>query len=73
MSFEELEAAVLSLDLKGRARLAERLLKSLESLTEEENDRLWAEEAERRDRSLDNGTAKGRPAEEVFRDLRARS
>lgn len=38
MSIDELEAAVLKLDPKARARLAERLLDSLEGLTPAEND-----------------------------------
>ncbi|MDP2391466.1 MAG: addiction module protein, partial [Acidobacteriota bacterium] len=48
MSIEELEAAALKLEPKSRARLAERLLESLEQLSPEENARIWAEEAERR-------------------------
>ena len=49
MSVEEIEAQALQLDPKDRARLAAKLLASLETLSEQENDRLWAEEAERRD------------------------
>ena len=37
-----------------------------------ENARLWAEEAERRDRAWDADPAIGIPAAEVFRDARAR-
>jgi len=49
MSIKEIEAAALKLVPKDRARLAGKLLESLEDLSEEENDRLWAQEAERRD------------------------
>ena len=38
----------LSLDIRNRAALAQRLLASLEELSEEEAERLWAEEAQRR-------------------------
>lgn len=38
----------LSLDVHDRAKLAERLLASLDDLDEQEADRLWAEEAQRR-------------------------
>ena len=38
----------LSLDVHDRAALAQRLLASLEELSEEEADRLWADEAQRR-------------------------
>jgi hypothetical protein len=71
MSTEELEAEALKLVLRERARLAERLL-SLENLSDEENARLWAEEAERRDRAWDASPSIGRPADDVFRDARAR-
>jgi hypothetical protein len=68
----ELEAEALKLDLNDRARLAEKLLESLETLTEEENERVWFEEAARRDADLDADAAKGRRAEDVLRDARAR-
>lgn len=70
MSIEELEAAALKLEPSQRARLAERLLDSLENLTPEENARLWAEEAQRRSDALDAGTLHSRAAEDVFRDAR---
>lgn len=72
MSIDELEAAVLKLDPKARARLAERLLDSLEGLTPAENDRIWAEEAQRRSDALDAGSMASQPAEAVFREARAR-
>lgn len=72
MSVEDVEAAALSLDPRDRAHLARRLLVSLESLSAEEIDRLWAEEAARRDEALDAGSLASRPAEQVFRDARAR-
>jgi hypothetical protein len=71
MSAEELEVEALKLAPQDRARLAERLLRSLESLSDEENARLWAEEAQRRDQAWDADTI-GRPAVDVFRDARAR-
>jgi hypothetical protein len=72
MGIRELEEAALSLEPKARARLAGRLLESLDDLTPEENARLWAEEAERRAAALDAGSLASRPAESVFRDARAR-
>ena len=53
MSVEEIEAQALKLGPKARARLAGKLLESLEDLSDEENEQLWAEEAERRDAELD--------------------
>ncbi len=72
MSIDELEADALKLDPSARARLEERLLESLETLSEEENARLWAEEAERRDRAWDPTASQGRPASDVFGDARGR-
>jgi hypothetical protein len=71
MLIDELEAAALQLDLSGRARLAHRLIESLDELSPEEHLRLWAEEAERRADEMDAGTAEGIPAEDVFREMEA--
>ena len=72
MTIDDLEAAVLQLEPKARARLAERLLDSLEELSPEENARIWAEEAERRAAAIDAGMLSSRPADEVFREAWAR-
>ena len=55
----------LSLHVHDRAALAERLLASLEELSEEEAERLWAEEAQRRLEEYRAGRAKAVRAEEV--------
>lgn len=70
MSTDELETEALKLSPQDRARLAERLLESLESLSDAENARLWAEEAARRDAAWNEESA--RPAARVLRDARAR-
>ncbi|TKC94087.1 addiction module protein [Polyangium fumosum] len=70
MNLTELEIEALKLDPADRARLAERLLESLETLSEQENQVVWAEEAARRDADFD--AAKGRSAEDVLRDVRSR-
>jgi putative addiction module component (TIGR02574 family) len=72
VNLTELEAEALKLDPANRARLAERLLESLETLSEQENQQVWLDEAARRDADLEADPSKGRPAEEVFRDARAR-
>lgn len=72
MSIDELEAAALRLEPRDRARLAERLLDSLEVLSPEENDRLWAEEAQRRAEAVDAGVLSSRLAGDVFRDAKSR-
>jgi hypothetical protein len=72
MSTEELEVEALKLAPRDRARLAERLLQSLEDLSDEENAKLWAEEAQRREQAWDADLSIGRSAADVFRDARAR-
>lgn len=72
MSIDEIESAALKLAAADRARLAERLLESLEQLSAEENAKLWAEEAIRRDKEWDADPTSGRPARDVLRDAHAK-
>ena len=72
MTTDQVENEALKLRPEARAELAEKLLRSLEDLSDEEIQRLWAEEAVRRDAELDSGTASMRDAEDVFKDARAR-
>jgi hypothetical protein len=72
MTLEELEAEILRLAPTARAKLAERLLRSLDMLSDEENERLWAEEALRRHNELKDGSVSPRPADEVLRCARER-
>ncbi len=61
----ELLRQALNLDVRDRATLAERLLASLDELTEKEAEHLWAEEAQRRLEEYRAGRAKAVPSEEV--------
>jgi putative addiction module component (TIGR02574 family) len=70
---EDIIAEALHLPIKQRAELASRLLDSLDELSEEESDRLWAEEAERRYADYKAGNIDAVPADEVFARLRSRS
>lgn len=72
MSIDELESEAMKLDPKARARLAGKLLESLEALSEKENERLWAEEADRRDSGSDSDQNGDRSADDVLRDARGR-
>ena len=72
MNIDEFEAAALKLPPVVRARLAAKLLESLESLSDEENLLLWAAEAQRRDEAWDAAGTTGQAAEDVFRDARSR-
>jgi hypothetical protein len=70
MSIEELEAEALKLTPQARAKLAGKLLESLEGLSEAENERLWLDEAERRDADLDRASDGSRSADVVFSEAR---
>ena len=63
----EILKSALSLEVRDRATLAERLLASLEEITEEEAEQLWAEEAERRLNEYRAGRAEAVPADEVHK------
>ena len=71
MSTKEIEAAVLRLVPRDRARLAGKLLESLEDLSDEENEAIWAQEAERRDAAW-NSSDPGKSAKTVLRRARTR-
>lgn len=73
MKLAEIESAALRLDARSRARLAERLLGSLDDLSEAEIEELWLDEAERREQEWDAGEVEGIPAEQVLRELRSNS
>jgi putative addiction module component (TIGR02574 family) len=57
---------------RERAHLAETLLRSLEPEQDEGVEEAWEAEIARRVEEIRSGTAQGRPAEDVFRDVRAR-
>ena len=52
--------------------MASELLASLDNISEEENEQLWLEEAERRYSEYKAGRIKAVPAEEVFERVRSR-
>ncbi len=70
----KVEDEALQLSEKERARLAVRLLASLEEEAEspEEVEKLWLAEAEQRFEELRTGVVRGMPARDVFAQLRAK-
>lgn len=72
MNIDELKAEVLRQDPQTRAYLARELLASLDALSEADIEKLWLNEAIRRDEELDSGTARAYPADEVLSRVRAR-
>jgi hypothetical protein len=68
-TLDRLEAEAMKLGARSRAALARKLLESLDSGEDRTTERLWFEEAERRERKLDEGEARTIPAREVLRRL----
>ncbi len=70
LSREELKAAALKLSEDDRFILSEELRATIPP--DPDYERAWMDEIERRIADFDAGRTKGIPAEEVFRELRAR-
>lgn len=70
MSTQELEAHLLRLSRHERARLAQKLIASLDE--DDEIEQSWTEEAERRYEDLRSGSIDALPAEQVFAEVRSK-
>ena len=74
-TFDALASEALNLPTTERAKLAQVLLHSLDQDAEEdpvEVEKAWLDEIERRMKDVRAGNVSGRPAEEVFAELRAK-
>jgi putative addiction module component (TIGR02574 family) len=71
MDPQTVEQEALLLPQEDRAKLAQKLLLSLDTLSEEESKQAWLVEADRRARELDNGNVQPISAEEVRRKARS--
>ena len=67
----ELESRVLKLSRRERARLAQRLISSLDQEVDADAEKVWLEEAERRLGELTSGKVAGIPVEKVIKKARA--
>ena len=67
----DLESQALRLPRKARARLAHRLISSLDPKVDTDIEKVWLHEAERRLRELKSGKAAAIPTEKVVRKVRA--
>ena len=65
-----IEHEPLGLPPEDRAKLAQKLLLSLDSLSEDESDQVWLVEGDRRARELDRGDVQPIAAEEVRKKAR---
>ena len=71
MKLHQIEDAALHLPQQERAKLAHKLLLSLEGATENEIAEDWLKEAQRRARELDEGVVQPISSDEVRRKARA--
>jgi putative addiction module component (TIGR02574 family) len=71
IALKKIEDDALKLSARSRARLAERLIRSLEETPEPETDREWLVEIERRSVELKRDKVSGVPAGKVFKKARA--
>jgi putative addiction module component (TIGR02574 family) len=67
----KLEAKALELPPDQRARLAQRLISSLDQASDPESEELWIREAERRLEELESGSVEPVPAERVLEKARS--
>jgi putative addiction module component (TIGR02574 family) len=67
----ELESQALKLSRRERARLAQRLISSLDQEVDADAERLWLVEAERRLAELKSGKVAAIPAAKVMRKVRS--
>ena len=67
----QIESKALKLPAVDRARLAERLISSLDEKTDADAEAMWMREGERRLDELHTGKVRGRAATTVFRKVRA--
>ena len=70
MNLKQIENEALRLSEEKRAELAQKLLLSLDVLTEDEIADDWIAEVQRRAREIDEGTVQPIPADEVRRKAR---
>lgn len=71
-TYEEIMNAALALPPDEREMLAEHLMESLDAEQQARIDALWAEEAERRFKEIEDGVVQAIPGEEVMERLRSR-
>ena len=72
MNSRAIEKEALELPVEKRAKLAQRLLESLEDLSEAEAEKLWLQEASRRAAEIDEGKVRLVKSEDLERRVRAR-
>lgn len=68
-TYDDIFSAALSLSPSSKVMLAEHLLKSLDNENQEEIDKAWVEEAEKRIEEIEKGEIQTISKEQVFKEL----
>jgi putative addiction module component (TIGR02574 family) len=71
-STRKLDEQVAGLSQKERARLALKLIESLDPGTNEDADELWLDEAEKRLSKYDAGEIESRPVNDVISEIKSK-
>ena len=72
LQLQEVVNKALNLSPEERAELAYELILSLDDTRDKEVETAWDAEIERRVREIKSGKAKGRPAEDILAEIRAK-
>jgi hypothetical protein len=72
LTLQQIEAEAQKLTSQEKVHLFEQLLHSLTADEDEATNRLWADEATRRDQAIESGDEEEIPASEVFAAIRTR-
>ncbi|MBC8042588.1 MAG: addiction module protein [Rhizobacter sp.] len=72
MSIEQVESEAMKLSPRERARLASKLLNSLDANAAENNEELWTQESEQRYEALASGKVQGIDADTALQEARAK-
>ncbi|MEX0780345.1 MAG: addiction module protein [Balneolales bacterium] len=70
-AFNEIESSALKLSIKQRARLASKLISSLDKGSEKQVEKLWLEEIDRRNQRLETGEAELVAEDDVMKKARS--
>lgn len=69
---QEVENKATDLSKKNRAELAHKLILSLDNEIDKDFKEAWEVEIEKRIKEIKSGKTKGRPAQEIFAEIRAK-
>ena len=70
-AFNKIESSALKLSIKQRARLATKLISSLDKSSEKQVEKLWLEEIDRRNQRLEMGEAELVDEDDVMKKARS--